>query len=151
MSYFRMQVKSIKIVQAADTTDFTTAAAFAAGTDLGDLKGTPFAKVNIDPKTVDTQAGKKTLGKTAKVEVNVVMPVDETLQTTLLGFEGKNVALLCTPKGAVSADNPYLVIKNFPLQHGTEVLVGDASTVKLMGEVPVYDETDIIDRLAALV
>ena len=138
-------------MQDADDTDWTLTASWATAIDLGELKGSPFAKATFEPKTILTQNGNKTQGMTGKVEASALVKLSDVSATSIRAMEGKNVALLCTPKGVVSADNPLLIIKNFLLQRKGEINVGEPSFITLFNDnVPVYDDTDLIQEIAAL-
>lgn len=147
--------ESIKLVDASSLSDaaLELAATWSGGTvvNLADLKGSPFSKVTFDPKSVQTQNGNKTMGKTAKVEIGVLTSPTAALAASLRALEGKKVAALCTPKGVVSATHPYELIKNWILQIKGELNSGETSFITLFNDsVPTYDETDVIKELTAL-
>jgi hypothetical protein len=143
--------KSIKIAQDDVDTDWTLTASWTGATDLGDLKGSPFAKATFEPKSVQTQNGNKTIGATGKVEASALITVSDTIATAIRAMEGKNVALLCTPKGTPGANNKLVIFKNFLLQRKGEINIGEPSFITLFNDnVPVLDETDLIQEIAAL-
>lgn len=149
MGILKTICKQVKIVQNVEGADLTGAAAWAAATDLGELKGKPYVKVTWDAQTYESQKGKGALGIDAKFETSTLEIQDATTLTALQAMRGKNVSLQCTPMGTVSATNPILIVKDFRLLISGEINVGDASFIKLHGEKPAYDETDVFAHDAA--
>ena len=144
----RSILSTLKVVQNVAGADLAHIAVWAAATDLGHLKGKPFLKVSWDQDTADSQAGKVPLTLTGKFETSS-LEVDDTTITALKAMRGMNVSLLATPQGTVSATNPVVIVKNFLLQLSGEIDLGDASFIKLAGEKPVYDESEIFEILEA--
>ena len=144
----RSILSTLKIVQNVVGTDLTTAAAWTAATDLGNLKGKPFLKVAWNQDTVDTQAGKIPMTLTATFETSTLEVTSANI-AALKAMRGTNVSLLATPQGTVSATNQIVIVKNFYLQLSGELNLGDASFIKLTGERPVYDEDEIFTLKAA--
>ncbi|MBW7888392.1 MAG: hypothetical protein H3C35_08540 [Bacteroidetes bacterium] len=141
-----MHLEKIYIVGASAAADVDTISEVAALTtnDLGDLKGSPFAKVTFDPKSINTQNGDKTLGKNAKVEISALILPNDTIAATMRALEGTKVVAFCVPKGTVGAGNPIVVIKNWLLQIKGEFNIGEASFLTFYNDnVPILDETDI--------
>ncbi len=82
--------------------------------NLGDLKGKTFMKLTWQ-NTVDTQRGKQPLGIDAKMETNSLDVLTSATLTALQALRGKNVWMHCIPTGVVSATNPIVDVKDFPL------------------------------------
>ncbi len=143
MGLLKTPLKSIKIVQNTAATDLLVDASWAAATDLGNLKGKPWAKVTWDDDTVDSQAGKNPLQMTAKMETSTLEVGDSTVATAVEAMRGKNVSLQCTPLGTVGVGNPIVIIKNFILCLGGEINIGDVSFLKMSGEKPAAALADI--------
>jgi hypothetical protein len=143
MGAFKSILGSVKIVQNAIATNLTLAASWAAATDIGDLKGKPFVKVTWDQQNVPSQSGPIPLELAAKFETSTLDITTAATLTALKGMRGKNVSLLCTPVGTLSAANPIVIVRNFPLLLSGELNLGDISSIKMSGEKPAYDETDI--------
>ncbi len=142
---------SIKVAEVEPNENFAASATYTGAIELGVLKGSPFAKVTFDPKSVQTQSGNKTLGKTGKVEIGVLVTPTAALAASLRALEGKNVAALCTPKGTVDSTNPMIVIKNWMLQIKGEMNIGEPSFITLFNDsIPVFDEADLIQAVTAL-
>jgi hypothetical protein len=145
MSLFKMSIKTLKIVgNVAGAAPVFTAGA----TDLGNLKGKPFAKVTWDQNSVSSQLGAQALDLTAKFETST-LEVDSTTATALQALRGTNCSLQATPFGTVSATNPILLIKDFSLLMSGELNVGDTSFIKLHGEKPAADESEIYSLVTA--
>lgn len=143
MAVLKHYPKTIKIVQNALNADLTLAATWASATDLGELKGKPFVKLTWEPETYDSQVGKGALGVLGKFETSTLEMENATILTALQAMRGKNVSLQCTPQGTVSATNPILIVANFRLLIGGELNIGDVSFIKLSGEKPALDETEL--------
>jgi hypothetical protein len=146
MSLFKMSIKTLKIVGnvAGAAAVFTGAGA----TDLGNLKGKPFAKVTWDQNSVASQLGAQPLDLSAKFETST-LEVDSTTATALQALRGTNCSLQATPFGTVSATNPILLIKDFTLLMSGEINVGDSSFIKLHGEKPAAEESDFYSLVTA--
>lgn len=136
-------VKDVLIAQH----DPATTPTWTNATSLGDLKGKPFLKVTWTQETTETQAGKVPLGLTAKFELSSLSIDDDELMTSLKTMRGKNVSLKCVPVGAISADRPVIIVKNFNLLLDGEINAGSESLVKLSGEKPAYDEDEIYELI----
>jgi len=145
MGILKVIVKDVLIAQHdADEDPVWTGA-----TSLGDLKGKPFVKVTWDQETIETQNGKVALGLTGKFETSSFAIGEGTLLTALQEMRGLNVSLKCTPAGTLGADNPAILIKNFPLLLSGEINLGGESLLKLSGEKPAYDESEIFDYITS--
>lgn len=145
MSVLKTLLKQVKIVQNVEGADLSAAAAWAAATDLGELKGKPYVKVSWDAQSYDSQKGKGALGIDAKFETSTLELETDTIVAALRAMRGKNVSLQCTPQGTVSATNPILIVRDFRLLISGELNMGDVSFVKLHGEKPAYDETTVYE------
>lgn len=143
MGAFKSILGSVKIVQNAISANLTLAATWAAATDLGDLKGKPYLKLTWDQQSVPSQGGPIALELAAKFETSTLDITTPATLTALKGMRGENVSLLCTPVGTLSAENPIVIVKNFPLLLSGELNIGDISSIKMAGEKPAYDESDI--------
>ncbi len=146
MSVLKTICKTVKVVQNVEGADLSGAAAWATATDLGELKGKPYVKVTWDAQTYESQKGKGALGIDAKFETSTLELQDDTALTALIAMRGLNVSLQCTPQGAVSATNPILIVKDFRLLISGEINIGDISFIKLHGEKPAFDETEIFEH-----
>ena len=141
-------LSTLKIVQNDVATDLTLTASWAAATDLGDIKGKPFLKFTCDPDlTADTQSGTKQFSSKAHFETST-LKLDSTTASALDAMVGLNVSLLAVPVGTISATNPQVIVKNFPLQSATDREIGDVSFRQLSGDKPVFDESDACVELA---
>jgi hypothetical protein len=143
MGVLRSILSSVKVKQNAIGANLTLAASWVGATDIGDLKGKPFVKVTCDQQTVQTQRGADALELSAKFETSSLEITTPAPFIALQGMRGLNVSLLCTPVGALSAENPLVIVKNFPLMLSGEINLGDISSIKLHGEKPAYDESDV--------
>lgn len=149
MGVLKTLLKQVKIVQNVEGADLSAAAAWAAATDLGELKGKPFAKVTWDAQTYESQKGKGALGIDAKFETSTLEIQEQTVLTALKAMRGLNCSLQCTPLGTVSATNPIVIIRDFRLLISGELNIGDVSFVKLHGEKPALDESQVFEHDAA--
>lgn len=135
-------LKTLKVVQNTEGADLTVASAWSSATNLGELKGKPFVKLTWkDDNEITTQKGKKGIGVVANFETST-FEVDSTTLNALKAMRGKNVSLQCTPQGTVSATNPIIIIKDFPLMLSGEINIGGEHFLKLSGEKYCFDESD---------
>jgi hypothetical protein len=110
---------------------------------LGDLKGKVFMKLSWQDQTVDTQRGKQPLRIDAKMETDSLDILTSATLTALQALRGKNCWAHCVPTGTVSATNPIVNVKDFPLLLGGEIQIGDVSSLKLTADWPAADESAI--------
>jgi hypothetical protein len=111
--------------------------------NLGDLKGKVFMKLTWSDVTVDTQRGKQPQWIDAKMETDTLDVLTSATLTALQALRGKNCWMHCVPTGTISAANPAVNVKDFPLLLGGEIQIGDVSALKLTAEWPAADESAI--------
>ena len=121
----------------------------APALSLGDLKGKVFMKLTWQDQTVDTQRGKQPLAIDAKMETSSLDVLTAATLTALQALRGKNCWMHCVPTGTVSATNPIVNVKDFPLLLGGEIQIGDVSSLKLTADWPASDESAIYSLVTA--
>lgn len=108
-------------------------------------------KVTSTQRTASTSKRTRAKGVDGAFETSPIGIIEASaVDAAIEALVGKEVSLLITPEGTVSAENPLVLVKRFELLRDDEVNGADNSFVKLYGKKKASRKGDVYQTLTAL-
>lgn len=143
--------KSIKIIDssaivAADGSNgsLTDADTWATAKTFSEFKDEEVhVKVDVVQRTAGTSKNTRPKGVDASFETSPIGVLETSADDTeIKALVGKEVSLLVTPEGTISATNPQVIIRRFVLLRDANLSAPENSAIKLYGKKKCYSEAE---------